>query len=140
TSTPIVYLNQDWLAKAGITALPETFADLEEAAKKLSDQGAKKTALTWPLHSWIFEQFMARQGKDLLNNNNGRKGRATATNYAADEGVKFVSLWADLVKKGYFANVGRGWEPAEQNFLAGRSAMLVTSTSDVFEISKKANF
>src|SRR5262249_40940531 len=44
------------------------------------------------------------------------------------------------VQDGVFANVGRGWDPAEQNFIAGRAAMLITSTSDIFEVLKEAPF
>ncbi len=139
TSNPIIYYNADGLAKAGVKP-PVTFAELKATAKKLTSADGKVTGITWPLHSWFFEEFMAVQGKDLVNEGNGRKGGATEVLYTQPEGVSFVEMWQEMVKAGTFANVGRGWEPAEQNFLAGRSQMLITSTSDVFEISRKAPF
>jgi sn-glycerol 3-phosphate transport system substrate-binding protein len=140
TSGPILYCNADAFAKAGIKAPPRTFAELIEYSRKLTDPAQKTTGVTWPLHSWFFEEFLARQGVPLADNDNGRKGRATSVNFTSPQAFEVVSLWAGMVKEGTFANVGRGWEPAEQNFLAGRSAMLITSTSDVFEIQKKAPF
>lgn len=139
TSNPIVYYNTDALKKAGVKP-PATFAELRTAAQKLTSADKKITGITWPLHGWFFEQFMAVQGKDLVNQGNGRQGTVTEALYTQPEAVAIVELWQDLVKQGQFANVGRGWEPAEQNFLAGRSAMLITSTSDVFEVIRKAPF
>jgi sn-glycerol 3-phosphate transport system substrate-binding protein len=83
---------------------------------------------------------MARQGALFTDHANGRDGRATSVNLTDPAGLALVELWAGMAKEGTFADVGRGWDPAEQNFLAGRSAMLITSTSDVFEVQKKADF
>ena len=140
TSNPIIYYNADLYAKAGIKGAPQTYAELYTISKQLTNPAAKITGITWPLHSWFFEEFIAISGQTLVNNDNGRKGRATAANYTSPAAIQFVTLWATMVKDGIFANSGRGWDPAEQNFLAGRSAMLITSTSNVFEITKKAPF
>jgi sn-glycerol 3-phosphate transport system substrate-binding protein len=140
TSGPILYCNADAFAKAGIKAPPRTFAELVDDARRLTDPAARTTGITWPLHSWFFEQFLARQGATFVNHGNGREGRATAAEFTSAEARAVVDLWAGMVKAGTFANVGRGWDPAEQNFLAGRSAMLITSTSDVFEVRGKASF
>ena len=140
TSGPILYCNGDAFAAAGIKSPPRTFAELIADARKLTDPAKKTTGVTWPLHSWFFEEFLARQGALLADHENGRAARATALNATGPEAFAVVSLWAGMVKESTFANVGRGWEPAEQNFLAGRSAMLITSTSDVFEVQKKAPF
>lgn len=140
TSNPIIYYNETAFKKAGITKPPQTFAELEEVSRKLTDKKANITGVVWPLNSWFFEEFLAGQGKELINNGNGRTSRATETNINAKEAVEFLSLWARMVKEGTLANVGRGWDLAFQAFLAGRSNMLITSTSDVFEIVKKAGF
>jgi sn-glycerol 3-phosphate transport system substrate-binding protein len=140
TSNPILYYNADAFQKAGITHSPQTYAELEEDARKLTDLKTRTTGITWPLNSWFFEEFMAREGANFANPDNGRTARAKEANYLAPEGIAFMSLWSRMVKAGTFANVGRGWDPAEQNFLAGRSAMLITSTSDIFEVMKQAPF
>ncbi len=140
TSGPVLYCNMDAFAKAGIKAPPRTFAELAADARLLTDPAAGTTGITWPLSSWFFEEFLARQGAAFVNEGNGRAGRATAAEFTGPAARAIVDLWAGMVKAGTFANVGRGWDPAEQNFLAGRSAMLLTSTSDVFEVRRKASF
>jgi sn-glycerol 3-phosphate transport system substrate-binding protein len=140
TSGPILYYNADAFAKAGVAGPPRTFAELEADARRLTNPAEKTTGVTWPLHSWFFEQLLARQGALLADHGNGRAGRAAAVDLASPAARAAVALWVGMVREGTFANVGRGWDPAEQNFLSGRSAMLLTSTSDVFEVQKKAAF
>jgi len=139
TSGPVLYCNADALAAAHAKP-PRTFAELRDVARRLTVPAEHKTGLTWPLHSWFFEQLIARQGATLADRDNGRAAPATAVDFTGPAARAAVDLWAGLVREGAFANVGRGWEPAEQNFLSGRSAILATSTSDVFEIRKKAPF
>jgi sn-glycerol 3-phosphate transport system substrate-binding protein len=140
TSNPIIYYNVDWLAKAGAKAPPATWEEMTELAGKLADKKAKTAGLTWPLNSWLFEEFLARQGMPLLDQDNGRAGRATKALYDQDAGVAYVEWVKGMIASGAFANVGRDWDPPEQAFLAGRAAMLITSTSDVFFVSDKAPF
>jgi sn-glycerol 3-phosphate transport system substrate-binding protein len=140
TSGPILYYNADAFAAAGLKTPPRTFADLREDARRLTDPARRVTGVTWPLHSWFFEQLLARRGGLLADRENGRAGRATRVDFTSPAARAAVDLWVGMVREGTFANVGRGWDPAEQNFLSGRSAMLLTSTSDVFEVQKKAPF
>lgn len=139
TSGPVLYCNADALAAARLKP-PRTFDELRDVAAKLTDPSQGKTGLTWPLHSWFFEQLIARQGATLADQGNGRSAPATSVDFTGPAARAAVDLWVGLVRSGSFANVGRGWDPAEQNFLSGRSAILATSTSDVFEIRKKAPF
>jgi len=140
TSNPIIYYNAEWFKKAGVAAVPKTFEELESLAEKFTDKNAKTTGITWPLNAWFFEQFMARQGAVLLDENNGRSGRAQKANFASAEGIRYVEWLSRMAGKGVFANVGRDWDPPVQNFQAGRTAMLITSTSDVFVITEKSPF
>ncbi|NNN06169.1 MAG: ABC transporter substrate-binding protein [Elusimicrobia bacterium] len=140
SSGPILYYNADAFAAAAIKSAPRTFAQLRDDARRLTDPARRLTGVTWPLHSWFFEELIARQGALLADHENGRADRATSVDLVSPAARAAVALWAGMVQDGSFANVGRGWDPAEQNFLSGRSAMLLTSTSDVFEIQKKASF
>ena len=140
TSNPIIYYNADWFKKAGVGAVPKTFEELSTVAEKLTDRTKKLTGITWPLNAWFFEQFLARQGAVLIDHGNGRSGRAEKANFASVEGIRYLDLLAAMTKAGTFSNVGREWDPPVQNFMAGRSAMLITSTSDVFVITAKSPF
>jgi len=140
TSNPVLFYNLDAFKTAGISKAPQTFAELEADAKRLTNKALRVTGLTWPLHAWFFEEFVAEQGAPLVNAENGRSGRASEAEYLSSEALNFMNLWRRMVVDGTFSNVGRGWDPAEQNFLAARAMMFVTSTSDVFEILKQAPF
>lgn len=140
TSNPILFYNVDAFEKVGLKRAPQTFGELKEFALKLTDTKTKNVGVTWPLSSWFFEEFIALQGQFIINRENGRNGRATESLYLTPEAIRFVNLWRDMNREKSFSNVGRGWDPAEANFLAGRAAMLIHSTSDVFEVSKKATF
>ncbi|MEY4630076.1 MAG: hypothetical protein RIQ81_196 [Pseudomonadota bacterium] len=140
TSNPVIYANGNILASAGMKAFPTTFAGIEAACPALADAAKGRSCLTMPLTSWLFEQAVARQGGMLLDQENGRAGVATAAIYAGVEGQFFVDFLKRLQASHWFANTGRGWDPPVENFLAGRSALLVTSTSDVFVMSQKASF
>ena len=141
TSNPILYYNADLFREKGIEKPPATYSELESIAARLTDTKVKRFGLTWPLHSWFFEQFIANAGELLLIPANGRqKADGIEANYTSPAAIGIVELWARMTKQGSFANVGRGWDPAEQNFLAGRAAMLITSTSDIFEVARQAPF
>lgn len=140
TSNPVIYYNADLFAKAGIKTPPKTFEELAEDAEKLTNKEAKLTGVTWPINSWFFEQFLAKQGAVFLDHDNGRSGRATKANFNSPEGLRYTEFLVGLIKNGVFANVGKDWEPPVMNFMSGRTAILVTSTSDVFAITEKAPF
>ena len=137
TSCPVLYYNAEAFKAAGIAGPPATFAGVEQDAKFLTRAQAHVTGITWPLYPWFFEEFVARQGALLADHENGRDGRATQVNYTSPEALAFVRLWERMVRQGSFANVGRGFDPAEQNFVSGRSAMLITSSADIFPLQAR---
>ena len=98
TSNPILYYNRSRLESVGIKP-PRTFDELEVAARKLTDPSRRQFGITWPLHSWFFEQFMARQGQTLVDADNGRGGLPTKANFDTEAGVRVTRLWHKLVKE-----------------------------------------
>ncbi|MDR2160336.1 MAG: extracellular solute-binding protein, partial [Treponema sp.] len=76
-SSPVILYNKEALAKAGLD--PKTaFATMDaclETGKKLKEAAGLSGSFT--NYSWVFEQLVSVQGRDLLDNGNGRKGRAT---------------------------------------------------------------
>ncbi len=140
SSNPVLYFNADMFKSEAIEHPPTNFNELEQDAVKLTHADRHIQGITWPLHSWFVEEFVAKQGAVLFDHDNGRAGHASECYYTSPEVITLITLWKKMVDNGSFANVGRGWDPAEQNFLAGRTAMLITSTSDVFELSQTAPF
>jgi sn-glycerol 3-phosphate transport system substrate-binding protein len=76
-SSPVVVYNREALAKAGLD--PNTaFATMDaclETGRKL--KAATGLSGSFTNYSWVFEQLVSIQGKDYLDNGNGRAGKAT---------------------------------------------------------------
>ncbi|ACR80115.1 MULTISPECIES: ABC transporter substrate-binding protein [Kosmotoga] len=138
SSNPILYYNKTLFKKAGLdpNKPPRTFEELIEYAKKLTIRDEKgniiQAGITWNLHSWFFEQFMAVQNAPLVDNNNGRTGRPTKAVFNSEAGLRFFKLWYDLTKNGYMINTKvHDWTGARNLFISQKVAMLISSTSDV---------
>ncbi|WP_457755644.1 ABC transporter substrate-binding protein [Thermodesulfatator indicus] len=134
SSNPILYYNKTMFKKAGLDPEnpPKTFNEVIKACKKLKKAGAKY-CITWPLHSWFVEQWVAEQGALLANNENGRKARATDIYINSEAMKKIMKWWKILYDKGYYAYSGKpeDWDGANNLFISGQAPMLITSTSDV---------
>ena len=133
SSNPILYANKDKLMEAGVE-LPKkpTFEDIVEVGQEIVDSGAAEAAITWPLHSWFFEEWMANMGQTLVNNGNGREGAPNEAHLTSDAAMRIFSWWKELYDKGLWVNPGlEDWAQARSNFISGRAAMLISSTSDV---------
>ncbi|MBC6957493.1 MAG: extracellular solute-binding protein [Chloroflexi bacterium] len=133
TSSAIMFSNKTMLEAAGVEGIPATWAEVDAACEKImAMENAPANCITWPNHGWFFEQAVAMQGADLVNNGNGREARATETFINSDAAVAYVSWWKDLQDKGYYIYTGaqRDWGGTYNAFVAGQVAMLLYSSSD----------
>ncbi|KXS47769.1 ABC transporter substrate-binding protein [Halanaerobium congolense] len=144
SSTPILYYDRDAFEEAGLdpNRPPQTFAELKEYARKLTikndDGTVERYGFTLGIVGWFVEQMVANQDATLVNNDNGRSARATASNLNEEAAVRFVKLWKEMVDEGIMLNPGRGWDGANQAFSSGRAAMLIESTSSVAGFTENA--
>lgn len=133
TSSAIMFSNMDMLTAAGVEAIPTTWAEVEAACELImAMENAPRACITWPNHGWFFEQAVAQQGADLVNNGNGREARATETFIASDAAIDYVSWWKSLQDMGYYIYTGtqRDWSGTYNAFVAQEVAMLMYSSSD----------
>jgi len=137
SSNPILYYNKDMFREAGLDpeAPPETFEEMLDACDKIVSSGTAKNCISWPLHSWLFEEWMASQGAELADNGNGRDDRATEVYLTGDAAKTIVNWWKEMNDKGYYAYSGKleDWDGADAIFVSGQAAMEITSTSDVVQ-------
>lgn len=135
SSNAILYYNKDVFAKAGLDPEnpPKSFQDVTDACKKIVESGAAPYGISFPLHCWLAEEWMANQGALLANNENGRAGRATDILLDSEPMKKIMSWWKELYDNKYYAYSGKpeDWDGANNLFISGQAAMEVTSTSDV---------
>ncbi|MCO6444713.1 MAG: extracellular solute-binding protein [Anaerolineae bacterium] len=133
TSSAIMFSNKTMLDAAGVESVPATWAEVEAACEKImAMENAPANCITWPNYGWFFEQAVAMQGADLVNNGNGREARATETYLNSDAGIAYLNWWKDLENKGYYIYTGvqRDWNGTYNLFIQQQVAMLIYSSSD----------
>lgn len=141
-SSPVLYFNKDLMSKAGLDPNnpPATFGAILDACAKFdaAKLGMKCVALT--PYAWLFEQWMGEQNVALINNDNGRAGRATQTYIDTPEGRKVFQFYKDLNDKGYLTNTGKLADTTGTNaiFTGQKALMTINSTAGLGNISDGA--
>jgi multiple sugar transport system substrate-binding protein len=98
----ILFYNKADFARAGISAPPSTWAQLEADAVKLSDPAKKHYGIyiPWGTDEWIsydWESLLWANGGQLLNSGN------TKVAFDSPAGVAALTTWVDLVRKDHAA-------------------------------------
>lgn len=57
-------------------------------------------------YGWLWEQLLANQGAQLLNNENGRESAATEIGWSDEQGLSILQWVENMVNDGTFANYG----------------------------------
>jgi sn-glycerol 3-phosphate transport system substrate-binding protein len=131
-NTTMLYANQTLLNEAGVTYLPRTWAQLEQACaaiKKLPN--APANCVTWPDHSWFFQQAVTEQGGLLSNQLNGRGSRSTDVNADSSQILSFAKFWQGLAKNGDYLYTGTPNDFENTfNAFAGQQVAFFYSTAD----------
>ncbi|MTI17785.1 extracellular solute-binding protein [Rhodobacteraceae bacterium RKSG542] len=139
SSTPILYYNEEALAKAGVEA-PKTWEDFEVIAPKLKEAGY--VPLSQSHLPWIFtENFMSRHNLQFATNNNGYEGAKGTEILVNNEAIKAhfakVKEWLD---GGLFGYYGTGWGDNQTPFQEGKVAMWLGSSGSFGGLMKSAEF
>lgn len=137
SSAPIMYLNTEAFAKAGVEA-PKTWAEFEAVAPKLKEAGyipLTASQLTWQL----FENFYSRNNVQMATNQNGYDGfDGTELRATAPEMIAFWTRLAAWHKDGLFGFYGAGWADNQKPFEEGKVAMWIGSSGSFGGLSKTA--
>lgn len=143
TSTPILYANMNILGEAGIMDLPETWQGVEEACAQLQplvDAGTINGCIVWPNHGWFYEQWLAQQNTELVNNGNGRDARPDQVLLSSEASLNIVQWHKDMYAQGYYAYPGvqRDWPGTVQAFNAQQIPFIMTSSASAGGIMNNA--
>ncbi|MFD0696459.1 ABC transporter substrate-binding protein [Paenibacillus sp. GCM10027628] len=133
-SNPILFYNKDMFRAAGLDPEkpPITYEQFTQAAKKLTKDGI--WGASFAIHGWYMEQLFANQGAELMNNGNGRDSLATAWQLNAEEGLRTLIWWKDLVDSKLAINFGRRMEETKKAFVAGKVSMIFDTTASLRNI------
>ncbi|MDC0738434.1 extracellular solute-binding protein [Cognatishimia sp. SS12] len=139
SSTPIMYFNEDALAKAGVTA-PVTWEEFQTVtAPALKEAGY--IPMSQSHLPWIFtENFFSRHNLEFANNNNGYDAPATEikVNHPAIK-AHFQAL-VDWKEAGLFEWYGTGWGDNATPFENGEVAMWLGSSGSFGGLQAKVDF
>lgn len=141
SSTPILYVNKDLFAKAGLdpAAAPKTWPELEAAAQKLQAAGVTCGFTTqWP--SWVnLENLSAWHNVAIGTEQNGMASLATRLEISNPVTERHWTALADWQKTKVFDYGGRQ-SKADPKFFSGECAMLIGSSAARAGILANAKF
>lgn len=118
-STQVLFYDANDLAKAGVQA-PVSLEDLRSVAQAVQKSGAAKSGIAVDVTPFALEQWFAKAGEPIVDNDNGRSGRATKALLDTPTGKRLFAYLGSLVKDGLAANVGRNPTYADQLFAIGK--------------------
>ncbi|MBB6646886.1 ABC transporter substrate-binding protein [Halobellus ruber] len=141
SSNSIMMYNRDAFEEAGLDpdSPPTTYQGITDAANTLTSETDIEKGITFPNHSWFVEGWMAEQNALLVNNDNGRSGRATESNLDSDAARNIFEWWVDLYNQDQYLNPGiEAWGEAQQAFLTQQTGMIIYSTSSIAPMKQGA--
>jgi len=127
---PLLYYNKVAFREVGLDPErpPRDLEEVRQYSEKLLKRDGSgqvvRSGVAIDVQEWT-ESVLAEHGDLLVNNNNGRDGRATKAIFDNDTGRWFFQWWHDMVDEGLAFNVGRNPTYAEGllAIASGRAAM-----------------
>lgn len=120
-SLPVSYYNMDLMIKAGITELPDSWAEVVGCCKSLKAAGVKNPIFWgWNITgNWFLQALMWSQGVPTI-----KDGKV---NFDGPEGLKALETMKMLFRECNMQNLS--WKEALASFSAGEVGMMYWSTS-----------
>ena len=132
TSIPVCYYNKTVLSQIGYEDGPQSWEDILEISKQVTEQGLATAGFAMTNTIWCFEQPMVQEHYAMVDNDNGRSGRATKTVFAdGDLAVDIVSTLQEIYENGYGADVGFTVDANKAAFCAGEAVITCDSSGSL---------
>lgn len=144
SSAPVLYYNKDAFKAAGIDELPKspTYEQVTDAAKKLKEKTGKAKLSILP-YGWNFEELLANQNQELVNNGNGRKKTATKSTFNNAAGKNILNWIKTNADAKTLVDYGTGANAADNElsgFTSKQIDMFMNSSASLGDIKKNAKF
>lgn len=117
-STLVLFHDGGDLRRAGVTP-PRSLEDITTVSAAVRASGAARTGIALDVSPSVVEQWFALAGEPIVDQENGRAGRATEARLDTATGRQIFTLLHDLVADGLAVNVGRNATYADQLFAVG---------------------
>lgn len=139
-STPIVYYNKSIFTKLNLMP-PRTWDELREVAKAATVR-SKETTECWgfecPVDWWFWAALVGQAGGQIIENDG-------TPSLGGEAGIQALQLWQTMVYEDHSMKPPAGrdynaWQVTNTDFLAGRAAMIWTSTSFLRYLEETAKF
>jgi sn-glycerol 3-phosphate transport system substrate-binding protein len=135
-SSPVLVYNKQAVAAAGLD--PKTaFATMDACLESGQKMAAAGYAGSFTNYSWIFEQLVSIQDKDLLDNGNGRKTRASKV-IANDALLNIFTKLNAIARDPSNKTFGKGTSESKNQFAAGMTGYILDSCSVYVDVSAAA--
>lgn len=97
-SSQVLYFDANAFAAAGLdpTSPPTTLVELQSASEKIVSSGTEKYGMSLKLSPSTYEEWLAMDGQELLNNDNGRSARATFVAFNDSDGQTIASFYEQM--------------------------------------------
>ncbi len=139
SSSPILFYNKDWMAKAGIKNPPRTWQELYRYSTQAVKAGAPcGTVVGW--QQWVLiENFSAIHDIPFASRENGYGGTDAELTFNSPPVVKNIETLQGMTKDKSFVYEGRRSDPAEIAFTAGRCAFFMDSSGSISAVKAAKN-
>ncbi|MFN3210815.1 MAG: sn-glycerol-3-phosphate ABC transporter substrate-binding protein UgpB [Roseovarius sp.] len=127
SSTPVLWYNKTALDAAG-AEIPTTWDEVEDAARKLKENGVEKP-FSFGWQSWVnIENYSAWHDLPMATQENGFAGLDTEFTFNNENVVNHIQRIADMGEDGLFAYGGRRGDSRAQ-FVNGETALWINSSA-----------
>jgi multiple sugar transport system substrate-binding protein len=141
----VMYYNTDLFSRAEIVKVPETYAELVQAARTIHnrtgviglavDNAPSSASKAWTL-TWLFISLLKQQGTDLLTQDN------THANFNNTAGEKALSVIIDMVEVSQVVPPKLDYDASVNAFLQGKAGIHINGVwvTRVFEKQHNLKF
>lgn len=139
-SNPVMYFNPTMLEAAGLDPAnpPQTFDAIIAACEQImaAEIEGLEACINWPVTSWLPEQWVSMQGGLIVDNDNGRSGRATESYLDSPDMLRVFTWIEELDDAGYFTYTGtpNAFTPEGLLFISTKVAFHLSTSAGISNI------
>ncbi len=132
-SMPIMYVNNDHLAAAGVSTddYPGTLAEIREAAEKIkaANIAGLEAPVVMQLYGWYPENWLTGARQPVVNNDNGRTSLATESEFGGEATLEILEWMNGMAEDGLLKAYPYGTDISHFLAMAQRSASILIDGS-----------